>query len=398
MEQFNKKIDRSGQFSAKYDEMEMKFGRKDAYSMWVADMDFAVAPAISEAIEKRAKQHIYGYTTRPESYYESMCNWYARRYGFNIKKEWLIHSPGVVTSLGVAVKELTMPGDKIIIQPPVYYPFFDSVLLNGRTLLKNPLIRDGHDYRIDFDSLETLAQEAAFLILCNPHNPVGRVWTRDELEMLSDICLRHNVRIISDEIHGDLVFDGARYTPIASLSDTVSDITVTCLSATKSFNIAGLQASFMVVPRKTEYEKIDSLFTMLDLKRNNCFSLVAVEAAYNKGEEWLEAMVDYVKENMDYVHAYCLEHIPELIPNKPEGTYLMWLDCRKLGLSDEALANFMINEAKIALNIGTAFGDEGSGFIRLNLACPRNMVEEAMNSLAQAVKGLMSKEVCDEIA
>lgn len=398
MEQFNNIIDRSGQFSAKYDELKMKFGREDAYSMWVADMDFEVAPAISEAIEKRAKQHIYGYTTRPDSYYDSMCKWYARRYGLEIKKEWLIHSPGVVTSLGVAVKELTRPEDKIIIQPPVYYPFFDSVLLNGRTLLKNPLIKDGDDYKMDFDGLESLAKEASFLILCNPHNPVGRVWSREELERLSDICLRNNVRIIADEIHGDLVYSGKKYTPFASLSDAVADMTITCLSATKSFNIAGLQASFMLVPRREEYEKVEALFTILDLKRNNCFSQVAVEAAYSDGEAWLESMIDYVKGNMDYVRKYCQEHIPQLIPNEPEGTYLIWMDCRELGLNDEDLANFMINEAKIALNPGTAFGEEGSGYVRLNLACPRSVVIEAMQSLKEAVQTIITKEVCNESA
>lgn len=398
MEHFNKIIDRSGQFSAKYDELKMKFGREDAYSMWVADMDFEVAPAISEAIEKRAKQHIYGYTTRPDSYYESMIKWYARRYGFEINKEWLIHSPGVVTSLGVVVKELTKPEDKIIIQPPVYYPFFDSVLLNGRTLLKNPLIKDGDDYKIDFDGLEALAKEASFLILCNPHNPVGRVWSREELERLSEICLRNNVRVIADEIHGDLVYSGKKYTPFASLSDPVADMTITCLSATKSFNIAGLQASFMLVPRREEYEKVDALFTILDLKRNNCFSQVAVEAAYSDGEAWLESMIDYVKGNMDYVREYCQEHIPQLIPNEPEGTYLIWMDCRELGLNDEDLSHFMINEAKIALNGGIAFGEEGAGYVRLNLACPRSVVIEAMQSLNEAVQTIITKEVCNESA
>ena len=385
MENFEVVIDRSNEFSAKYDEMDMKFGKKDVYSMWVADMDFEVAPVISEAIEKRAKQKIYGYTTRPDSYYEAMCNWYKRRYDFNIEKEWLIHSPGVVTSLGVLIKELTEPGDQVIIQSPVYYPFFDSVVLNGRTLVDCPLIPNGLDYRMDFDLIEEKAKNASFLILCNPHNPVGRVWTQEELETLAAICLKHQVRIISDEIHGDLVFDNNRYMPMATLSEEVADITVTCLSATKSFNLAGLQASFIVAPREADYKKIESVFTILDLKRNNCFSLVAVEAAYSQGEPWLESMVAYVKGNMDFVVKYCSEHIPMLKPNTPEGTYLQWIDCSVLKLEDDALRTFMIEEAGIALNIGTGFGETGSGFVRLNLACPRNIVEGAMKSLKRAV-------------
>lgn len=203
-----------------------------------------------------------------------------------------------------------------------------------------PLIPNGLDYRMDFDLIEEKAKNASFLILCNPHNPVGRVWTQEELETLAGICLKHQVRIISDEIHGDLVFDNNRYTPMATLSEEVADITVTCLSATKSFNLAGLQASFIVVPREADYKKIESMFTILDLKRNNCFSLVAVEAAYSQGEPWLESMVAYVKGNMDFVVKYCSEHIPMLKPNTPEGTYLQWIDCSVLGLEDDALRTF----------------------------------------------------------
>jgi len=390
MEQFHKSVDRSEEFSAKYDEMEMKFGRSDVYSMWVADMDFEVAPPIYKAIEKRASQPIYGYTTRPDSYLNAMTSWYTRRYGFDIKQEWLIHSPGVVTSLNVAVRELTEKGDKIIIQSPVYYPFFDSVLLNGRELLDNPLCIVDGKYEMDYTGLEELAKEASFIILCNPHNPVGRVWTKVELEKLADICLRNDVRIISDEIHGDIVFGEARYTPMASLSEAINNITITCLSATKSFNIAGLQASFMLVPRADEFEKIQRFFAMMDMKRNNCFSLVAVEAASSDGEPWLESMIDYVKENMNYVHSFCKERIPEIKPNKPEGTYLLWLDCKSLGFEDEELFDFMTNKAKIALNTGVSFGLQGSGYVRLNLACPRKTVEDSMLSLEKATKELMS--------
>lgn len=385
MFEFDKVRDRKKEFSAKYDELEMKFGRDDLYAMWVADMDLSVAPAILKAIEERAKSPIYGYTTRPASYYKAVSEWYQRRYDFYMEPESLIHSPGVVTSLNIAVREFTNLGDKIIIQPPVYNPFYDAVRLNQRTLIENPLLCVEGDYQMNFDQLEELAADAKMLILCNPHNPVGRVWTKEELSRVADICEKHKVRVIADEIHGDIVFNGKKYTPFASLSQAARDMSLTCFSATKPFNIAGLQASMIYSSNEEDRKVIDQFFTIFDMKRNNCFSLVAVEAAYREGEPWLNGMLDYVQENMTYIADFCAARLPELKPNLPEGTYLQWVDCTSLGMTDEALSQFMINNAKIALNTGTSFGPYGSGFVRLNVACPKSMVEEAMMSLERAI-------------
>lgn len=385
MKNFDFVIDRRRQFSAKYDELEMKFGSRDLLPLWVADMDFEVAPAIKEAVEARSKESIYGYTSRPDSYWEAAINWYQRRYGLKMEREDLIHSPGVVTSLNVAVRELTQKGDQIIIQTPVYPPFYDAIQKNQRVLVENPLIQQEGTYRINYEELEKLAEKASMLILCNPHNPVGRVWTKEELERIGDICVRHQVIIIADEIHGDLVFDGGKYTPMTSLSESVQALTITCFSATKSFNIAGLQASFIHVPQQAYSQKFQEFFAIMDLERNNCFSLVAVEAAFNHGEDWLNSMLEYVKENMEFVEAFCRARMPELQATLPEGTYLQWINCEGLGLSDDALSKLMVEDAKIAINMGAGYGALGSGYVRLNAACPRKIVEEAMHRIEKAV-------------
>ncbi|SDZ07778.1 MalY/PatB family protein [Tindallia californiensis] len=386
METFEHIIDRKHQLSAKYDELEKKFGRKDLLPMWVADMDFQVAPEIWKAVEKRGKEKIYGYTSRPDTYWDAAIRWYQRRYDMTLKQEDLIHSPGVVTSLNVIIRELTREGDKIIIQTPVYPPFYDAVRKNQRVLVENPLLEENGQYYIHFEELEKQAEEASMLILCNPHNPVGRVWTKEELERIGDICRRHQVIILADEIHGDLVFGDRMYTPMASLSKEIQEITITCFSATKSFNLAGLQASFIHAPQAQYHQPIQEFFTIMELQRNDCFSVVAVEAAFNHGEEWLNKMLAYVEENMAYVENYCRENIPELKANLPEGTYLQWINCKGLGLKDDALKKLMIDEAKVALNMGVDYGATGTGYVRLNLACPRSIVEKAMKNIEEAVK------------
>lgn len=390
---FDREINRKGQFSAKYDELEMKFGRPDLEAMWVADMDFEVAPGISDAIIKRSHEKIYGYTSRPSEYIESMTSWYQRRHNLYLEQENIIYSPGVVTSLSVAVNTLTEKGDGIIIQPPVYFPFFEVIELNERRVVKNPLKKTILGYEIDFEGLEELAKKAKMLILCNPHNPVGRVWSEEELKRIASICDKNDVQIVSDEIHGDLVFNPHRYTPMELICEKNKLPIVTLLSATKTFNIPGLQASFIVSKDSEILEKLNRFFTIYDLKRNNCFSLVGVEAAYRTGEEWLSNMLDYVRSNMDYVKLFCGENLPKLKLNNPEGTYLLWLDCSELGLSDEKLSDMMINGARVAVNMGTGFGDEGAGHVRLNLACPRAQVERTMQAIYSAVDKLnLNKE------
>ncbi|PAB57846.1 MalY/PatB family protein [Anaeromicrobium sediminis] len=389
---FNKVICRKNNYAAKYDELELKFGRDDLVSMWVADMDFESAKPIKDAIIKRAEQGIFGYTSRPDSYYEAMTQWYKRRYDWNIDKSKLIHSIGVCTSLSIIVDKFTKPGDKIIVQSPVYYPFFDVVVDNERELVLNPLKKIDDNYVMDYEDLENKMDEnIKFLILCNPHNPVGRVWTKEELTRLGEICLKHNVMVISDEIHGDLVYGDKVYTPFASISEELNNNTITCLSATKTFNIAGLQASFAIFPDESMYNIFERTLGILDIKRNNCFSLVAVEAAYRYGEEWLNDLLVYLKSNMDFLKEYCEKNIPEIVTNRPEGTYLAWLNCEGLGLSDEDLVDFMINKAKVGLDAGNWFGEEGKGYMRINVACPRTMLEQGLKNIEEAVKKYIRK-------
>lgn len=384
---FDQVVDRKNNYSAKYDELGSKFGRPDLLPMWVADMDFQSAKPIIDAIKARADQGIFGYTSRPEAFYENMMAWYKRRYGWEIKRDWVIHSPGVVTTLNILMREFTKPGDKIVIQPPVYYPFFDAVRDNGRELVYNPLKKVGDNYVMDYEDLENkLDDKVKYLILCNPHNPVGRVWDREELIRLGDICIRNNVTVIADEIHGDMVYEGCKYTPFASISQAFSENSITCMSATKTFNIAGLQSSFAVFPDKRDYDRFEKLLGILDIKRNNCFSLVAVDAAYREGEEWLVQLLLYLKDNIEFVIDYCRSYMPEIKPNRPEGTYLVWMDCRELGLNDDELSSFMINKAGVAVDGGNWFGEEGSGYIRMNVACPRVLLKEGLDKIRKAIR------------
>ncbi|AOT70332.1 MalY/PatB family protein [Geosporobacter ferrireducens] len=385
---FDTVIDRSNNFAAKYDELEVKFGRRDLLPLWVADMDFKAAKPIVDAIQDRAAQEIYGYTARPDSYFEAVMDWYKRRYGWEIKREWICHSPAVVTSMSIMMREFTKPGDKIIIQTPVYYPFFSVVQDNDRELICNPLKRVGEKYVMDYEDLERKIDDGVkYLILCNPHNPVGRVWTKEELIKLGNLCIKNNIKVIADEIHGDLVLGGKRYTPFASISEEFAKHSITCVAATKTFNIAGLQASTVIFPDKKDYDKFEKVLNILDIKRNNCFSLVAVEAAYREGEEWLTQLIAYLEENIQFVTDYCRTNIPQIKPNKPEGTYLLWLDCKELGLNNEELQDLMVNEAKVALNSGIGFGKEGSGYMRINVACPRALLQEGLNRMEKAIRG-----------
>lgn len=389
---FDTVIDRKNNYSAKHEELELKFGRSDLCSMWVADMDFKTAKPIIDAIKDRVEQGIFGYTSRPDFYYEAMINWY-RRYDWDIKKEWIIHSPSVVTSLSIIIREFTIPGDKIIIQSPVYYPFFDVVKDNNRELVLNPLKKVNGDYVMDYEDLEKkIDDKITYLILCNPHNPVGRVWTKEELTRLGDICIKNDIKIISDEIHGDLVYGEKKYVPFASICEEFRDNSITCLSASKTFNLAGLQASFVVFPEKEDFEKFEKITGILDIKRNNCFNLVGVEAAYRYGEEWLEQLLEYLEGNIEFLIKYCRERIPKIKPNKPEGTYLVWLDCKDLGLGDEELNDFMVNRARIALDGGSWFGKSGQGYMRINIACPRATLEEGLKRIEKVVNEHLIKK------
>ena len=386
---FNEKVDRSKNHAAKWEEMGAKFGSNDLLPMWIADMDIKTAPEIVEAIKEKADQAIFGYVYRPASYYETAAAWCEKRFGYKIDPKTLIHSPGVVPSMNMLVKMLTKEDEKVLIQIPVYPPFAASVKTGKRTLVTNELIKDENGYyTIDFEDLEKKLsdEKVTLMILCNPHNPVGRVWKKEELQKIGDLCVKYNVRILADEIWRDLVLPGYTHTPIASLSREIENITITCFSPTKTFNIAGLQASFAVFPREEEWKAFDNELGEMDIKRNNPFSLVGFEAAYNHGEEWLSELLVHLEGNAQYVADFVKERLPEIKTVKPEGTYLMWLDFNGLNITPEEITDMLIKDAKVAMNDGASFGANGKGFARMNIACPRYMVEEGMNRIENAVK------------
>ncbi len=386
---FDKIIDRTNNFSAKWSEMNKNFGTNDLLPMWVADMDFLTAPCVMEALKDRLEQGIFGYTTRPSSYNESIVNWLDNRFSWKINQEWLMFSPAVITSISLLIQNLTQKNDKIMIQEPVYSPFHNIVESNERSLVISPLVKlDDGSYVMDYEDIESKIKDVKIFILCNPHNPVGRVWTREELTRLGEICLKHNVLVISDEIHSDIILKNHKHTPFASISKEFSENTITCMAPTKTFNLAGLQSSFLVISNPYYYEVMDKAFSILDIKRNNAFSLVATEAAYNYGEDWLYELIKYIEDNVDFAIDYIKNHIPQLKVKKPEGTYLLWVDFSNLNVDKKDLKNALINKGRIALSDGSSFGIGGDGYYRINLACPRSMVLEGLKRIEFAIKSL----------
>jgi Bifunctional PLP-dependent enzyme with beta-cystathionase and maltose regulon repressor activities len=386
---FDQVIDRGDNYASKYDERTKKFGTQDVLPLWVADMDFKTAQPIIDALSNRAQQGIFGYTSRPDSYFEAVCDWQLRRNGWKIDRSLVSFSTGVVPALSAIVHQFSNPGDKILIQTPVYPEFEDSIRAWNRELLVNSLVEKDGVYTVDFEGFEqALHQRPKFFILCSPHNPVGRVWTREELLQMCQLCVKHGVRIVSDEIHSDLLLWGNKHIPTTTLSQEIAASTITCISGTKTFNLAGLQASTTVFPNAADKELFDKFWRNLDILRNNCFSLVAMEAAFRHGEEWLTQLLTYLEGNIRFIHDTCAQRIPRIKANIPESTYLIWLDCRGLGMSDAALAEFMVKKAQLGMNSGASFGKGGEGYMRLNAACPRSVLEQAMEQLAAAVNGL----------
>ena len=386
---FDKIIDRTNNFSAKWSEMNKNFGTNNLLPMWVADMDFLTAPCVMEALKDRLEQGIFGYTTRPSSYNESIVNWLDNRFSWKINQEWLMFSPAVITSISLLIQNLTQKNDKIMIQEPVYSPFHSIVESNERNLVISPLVKlDDGSYVMDYEDIEAKIKDVKVFILCNPHNPVGRVWTREELTRLGEICLKHNVLIISDEIHSDIILKNHKHTPFASISKEFRENTITCMAPTKTFNLAGLQSSFLVISNPYYYEVMDKAFSILDIKRNNAFSLVATEAAYNYGEDWLYELIKYIEDNVDFAIDYIKNHIPQLKVKKPEGTYLLWVDFSNLNVDKKDLKNALINKGRIALSDGSSFGIGGDGYYRINLACPRSMVLEGLKRIEFAINSL----------
>lgn len=388
---FDEIIDRSHNRSAKYDERKKKFGREDVIPLWIADMDFKTAQPIIDALKRKAEEGIWGYTSRPDSYYDAVCGWQKRRNGWEIDKSLLSFNLGVVPALSSMVHVFTEPGDKILIQTPVYSEFYDVTESWGREVLESPLVETDGRWSIDFEDFEKKAGEARLFFLCSPHNPLGIVWTREELMRMCRICIDKGILIVSDEIHSDLIFHGKKHIPTAALSAEIASHVITCISGTKTFNLAGLQASATIFPNRELKERFDEFWFSLDIHRNNAFSSVAMETAFNEGEEWLEQLLLYIDDNFSYIKEFCGQYIPQVKPNIPDATYLVWLDCRDLGLNNEDLRRFMIEKAGLGLNEGWSFGRSLSGFMRLNAACPRPVLEKAMGQLKAAVETLQKE-------
>nr|WP_325185590.1 PatB family C-S lyase [uncultured Oscillibacter sp.] len=385
---FDQIVDRSKNLSAKYDEREKKFGTGDVIPLWIADMDFRTAQPIIDALKRRAEEGIWGYTARPASYFEAIRDWQKRRNGWEIDVSRMSFCLGVVQTLSAMVQLYTPQGGNVLIQTPVYGEFYDMTEFAGRNVIENQLVeRDGR-WTVDWEDFEDKLRAADLFLLCSPHNPLGIVWTEEELRRMMELCLKYRVLVVSDEIHSDLVFHGKRHIPTASLSAEIAANVVTGISGTKTFNLAGLQASAVVFPDRHTKEVFDRFWMNMDIHRNNAFSVTAMEAAFREGEEWLDQLLPYLSDNFDFVVDYCEKRIPKIRTFAPDATYLMWLDCRALGLSNEQLHDFMIQKAGLGLNDGCAFGRQLSGFMRLNAACPRSVLERAMRQLEAAVSGL----------
>jgi cystathionine beta-lyase len=382
---FDEVIPRAGTDCAKYDDRLRRFGRADVLPLGVADMDFQAPDCVREALQPLVDQNLYGYHLKGERYVRAIVDWWARRHGHAVDPAGIVFSPGVVPALSHLIQALTAKGDGIIVQPPVYHPFAWAVRANERRLLENPLLEQGGEYAMDFDDLEGKAREARLLILCSPHNPVGRVWRREELERLADICLRHGVTIVSDEIHNDLVYPQYRHLPTASLSPEVARVTVTCHAASKTFNLAGLSVAYVLIEGQELREAFRTVSDILHVEALNPFGLRATEAAFTHGEAWLKALLEYLEGNYRLVRGYLEEHLPRVTVSPLEGTYLIWLDFRRYGLSPQELRDCIMGKARLGLNDGPMFGPGGEGFQRMNIACPRATLQEALDRLRVAL-------------
>jgi len=356
--------------------------------MWVADMDFRTAPAVVEVLRKRMDHGIFGYTKVPPIYYDAIINWFTRRHGWQIDRDWIIYTSGVVPALSAIIKALTVPGDRVLVQTPVYNCFFSSIRNNGCEIVANPLVYTNGTYRIDFDDLARKATDpkVKLLLLCNPHNPVGRVWTRTELMCIGEICLRNDVLVVADEIHCELVYSGHTYIPFASISDDFRNRSVTCTSPSKAFNLAGLQIANIFAADESVRVKIDKAINLNEVCDVNPFGVEALVAAYNDGEEWLEELKCYLSDNYLYMRTFFNKYLPQFPVVKLEGTYLVWVDCSVLNRSSKEIAEILLKAEKLWINEGSMYGEAGEGFIRINIACPRQILIDGLNRLKRGLK------------
>ncbi len=384
---FNQIIERRNSGSGKWDDADALFGAEGVLPMWVADMDFLSPKPVLEALRQRVDHGVFGYPgSQRGPVLEAVTSWLQRRHGWAVEPQWLATTSGVVSGIHLAVRTFTDPGDEVIIQPPVYHPFFDCVRNHNRKLVENPLIVEHGRYRFDLEDLEKKARTARLLILCSPHNPVGRVWTREELESVAAIAQRHGVLVISDEIHGDLIFNPHRLVPFGTLANIRPENVITFLAPSKTFNLAGLAASIAVIPDPDLRQRFVDNQRILGVGKSNLLGLVALEAAYRHGEPWLEGLLDYLDGNARHLVEFARQEWPGISVDLPEGTYLAWLDCRQLGLTEEELHSLFFQQARVALNRGAQFGDGGRGHMRLNFGTPRQILDQGLERIARALK------------
>ncbi len=383
---FDEVINREGTNSLKYDGKEKYFGTHDVLPMWVADMDFKTPDFIMEAIRKRASHEIMGYSIKPQQLFSAVINWMYYMHKWTIQPEWITTTPGVVSALNFGVLAFSNPGDKIIIQTPVYFPFFTAINDHKREIAINQLVYKNGNYTIDLEHFESLIDtKTKVFILCNPHNPVGRVWNRDELLAMGNICLKHNIIIIADEIHSDLVLNGHTHIPMATLSEEIAAITITTMAASKTFNIAGLASSVSIISNPEIKRNFEKLPNSLHIGSINLFGATAMEAAYTHGQEWLHQMLAYLENNVAFVEQHVRKNFPDINVIRPEGTYMIWLDCHKLQERVGDLKTFFVKNAKVGFNNGTDFGPGGAGFMRMNVGCPLKIVQESMKRIGDAL-------------
>jgi len=384
---FDTVIDRRGSFCFKYDGLKEVYGRDDLIPLWIADMDFQVAPQIIAAMQQRLNHRIFGYNQRLPIYYETVINWAKKHYGYEPQENWIMTSPGIMPAINLAVMQLTEPGDGVLIQTPVYQPFFTAVTAHNRKLVTNPLIPENGHYEIDFVDFEKKLKEVKLFILCSPHNPVGRRWTEAELFKMGTLCRQYKVPIISDEIHSDLVYDGEGSLSIAALEGMLDNLIV-CFSPAKSFNLAGLATSIIIAKNPELRLPLNTMLENLHLYMGNTFGIIALTAAYGQSEDWLEELLIYLQGNRDFLIQYIQSEIPQLKVNSPEATYLAWINFSNLGLSDEEVQKLLIEKAGLALEPGIKYGQEGSGYQRLNFGCPRKTLSIALERMKKAIKEL----------
>ena len=382
---FTQIIDRKNTYSIKHNHTRSGVP-EDAIPLWVADMDIQTPPCVIEALQKQVSHGIFGYSEPDERYFEVVMDWFRRRFSWRTQKEWIVLSPGVVTAIHIAIEALTNPGDGVLIQEPVYNPFAESVNLTRRTLQINELVYSDGRYTIDFDDFEEKAKHSKLFILCNPHNHVGRVWTLEELSKIGEICLRHGLMVISDEIHQDFVFPNHKHTVFSEINPDLAERTITCTAPSKTFNLAGLLLSNIFITNEKLRKKYKAKYSEYGLSQNGVMGIVACKAAYEQGEKWANELVNHINGNMRLIDKLLSEKIPQISLVNPEGTYIAWLDCKKLGFSDDQLDSFMRNKAKLWLVRGTNFGKSGTGFMRLNTACSDAVIKKALLQLETALK------------